>query len=1136
MWNEKFIYNLMSIGISSSKPYRFHLWIVLIVFFMSANLLQAATYYSRASGNFTANTVWSLTRGGATVNYPGTAHTYIIQTGHTITLSANQTAVAVTIESGGILTPNNTRTLTAPLTIDAGGTLNVNTRAYTQSGTLVNNGTITGTTGRVQMNGNALTNAGSITLTTGRLTRTTGSIINSGSITMGAGQFTATTGIFTNEATGTLTITGTATVTMGTGDFTNNNTSSSVNFGSSAVSIGGTANQSIGGFVTTGRFTTTNTAGTKTLTGNITVGGITRNGTGGTLNMGVGLTHTTTNTVILTAGTMNGGSSTINVNIVSTSAWSGTTATVFVPGTSTVNFGAAGAQTLSATGTKTFYNLTFSNSGVKTNGTTTVNNIFSLEGTATASEAPTYGASATLRYNTATARNAGLEWITPFAATGGVVIANTGAINPNGNKVFNLNIPLTINSGATLSPAAGNTFTFGGDLINDGTWTASSGAVTINQAGVSQSIGRFSTSGLVTMSKTSGTATFAGNINGGAFTMNGAGILNLGTGLTHTFTGAWTNTAGTLQGNTSTLNIGGTGSGTGVTFTAGTSTVNFNGAGAQDIPAFNYYNLTTSTGSTKTLLGNTTVSNVLTVNLSTTLAASTFTLNLSGTGTPFVNSGTFTAGTSTVNFNGSGAQNIPGLNYYNLTTSTGNTKTLQGTITVSNVLTIGASTTLASGANTINLSLTGTPMVVSGTFTAGTGTVNFNSAGAQNIPAQTYYNLTTSTGGIKTLQGSTTVSNVLTINASTTLAASTFTLNLSGTGTPFVNSGTFTAGTSTVNFNGSGAQNITDLTYYNLNTATGNSKTLQGNTTVNNVLTIGAGTTLLPGANTINLTFTGTPLVVSGIFTAETSTVNFNGSGAQNIPALNYYNLSTSTGNTKTLQGTTTVSNILTINASTILAAGAHTLNLSRDGTPLIIGGTFTAGTSTVNFNGTGVQNIPALTYYNLITSNGATKSLLGTTTVSNVLTINGSTTLDLADFILNLSGAGTPLINNGTFNCGTSSVNFTSASSTNIPALNYYDLNLTGGARVLANTGIIGIAGEFITGGGGFTVTGSTVDFNGDLDQTIPSFTFFSLLITGGGSKLIDSVVNANEITIEDGAIVNLFSDGTGILNITNE
>lgn len=529
----------------------------------------AATYYSRVTGNFATAGTWSVNRSGTPTNATAltAADIFIIQTGNVITLAANQSANQITIESGGTLAPNNNRTLTLtnPLIIENGGTLSLTTR----------------------------------TLTFGA-----SSIENSGSITGSTGEISRTTGNFTNTASGTVTISGAAAFVMGTGDFINNNTSSSVNFGSSPITISGTANQSIGGFTTTGRFTASKTAGTTTLTGGINAGGITKSGAG-ILDMGSG-THTTTNTVILTAGTMNGGSSTINVNITSTTAWQGT-ATVFVPETSTVNFGGA-AQTLSATGTKTFYNLTLSNTGVKTIAGTTVNNILSMEGDATASAAPAYGASATLRYNTANPRTAGPEWLATFAATGGVIIDNTGAITTNGNKVFDLDVPLTINSGATLSPAAGNTFSFGGDLINDGTWTASTGDVTITLARANQLIGSFSTSGLVTMSKASETATFTGDINGGALTMNGAGTLDLGTGLTHTFTGDWTNTDGTLQGNTSTLNIGGTGSVTSGAFTAGNSTVHFNGTGAQDIPAFIYFQLILSGSGAKTILTGTTVS------------------------------------------------------------------------------------------------------------------------------------------------------------------------------------------------------------------------------------------------------------------------------------------------------------------------------------------------------------------------------------------------------------------------------------------------------------------------------------------------------------------------------------------------
>jgi len=708
--------------------------IVLCLVFLNLDALYAATYYSRGSANFSSNSVWSLTRTGSTVTFPGTTHTYIIQSGHTITLSASQTAAGVTIESGGILTPNNTRTLTAPLTINSGGTLNITTRAYTQTGSLINNGSISGTTGQLIMGASSLTNAGSITLTTGQITRASGgTLTNSGSITMGAGTFSASSGTFTNQATGTLTITGTATVTLGTGDFVNNNTSASVNFGSSAISIGGTANQSIGGFTTTGLFSTTNTGGTKTLTGNINCNGITRNGTGGTLNMGSGLTHTTTGVVTLSLGTMNGGSSTINVNVASGTAWNGT-ATVFTPGTGTVNFGAAGNQTISATGTNTFYNLTLSNSGTKTINTTTVNNILSMEGTATASAAPTYGASATLRYNTATSRTVGAEWLATFAATGGVIIDNTGAIITNGNKVFNQDVPLTINPGATLSPAAGNTFSFGGDFINSGTWTPSTGDVTIALDRVSQNIGSLSTSGTVNMTKATGAATFTGNINCGTLSLGAAGTLNLGSGLTHVITGGLAGTAGTLNGNSSTLRIGGAVTAS-IAFNANTGTVDYNGSGAQTIPGVTYYNLQTSTADTKTLGGDTVVQGVFTNNSGVTFAPGTFVFTLSGAGTPFVNNGTFTPGTSTISFSSASSTNIPALNYYNLTLS-GGPRVLagSGTIGIEGVFTPGA-----------------------GSFTVTGSKVEFNGA-AQTIPAFNFNDLVLNGTGVKTIPTATTVS------------------------------------------------------------------------------------------------------------------------------------------------------------------------------------------------------------------------------------------------------------------------------------------------------------------------------------------------------------------------------------------
>jgi len=202
------------------------------------------------------------------------------------------------------------------------------------------------------------------------------------------------------------------------------------------------------------------------------------------------------------------------------------------------------------------------------------------------------------------------------------------------------------------------------------------------------------------------------------------------------------------------LNIAGTltVNGTWTTPTAG-STVNFNGAGSQTIPVLSYSNLGTATGGTKTLAGNLTVSRVLTIGASSTLNLSTYTLNLPFVGTPLVNSGTFTASTGKVDFNGAGNQSLAGLNYYNLTTSGSGTKTLVGNTAVANTLALEAGT-LTIGANTFTLNgsiLTRT----NGTIDASnsSATLVFNNGSDLTLPANVFsaavQNLTLSNAKVK---------------------------------------------------------------------------------------------------------------------------------------------------------------------------------------------------------------------------------------------------------------------------------------------------------------------------------------------------------------------------------------------------
>lgn len=116
------------------------------------------------------------------------------------------------------------------------------------------------------------------------------------------------------------------------------------------------------------------------------------------------------------------------------------------------------------------------------------------------------------------------------------------------------------------------------------------------------------------------------------------------------------------------------------------------------------------------------------------------------------------------------------------------------------------------------------------------------------------------------------------------------------------------------------------------------------------------------------------------------------------------------------------------------------------------------------------------------------------------------------------------------TFNCS-STLNITSAISQNIPVADYGNLNLSGGARVLANSGTIGICGTFTPGAGAYTITGSTLDFNGTGAQTINAFNYNNLSISNPrttnnitlapGTIDVAGIFNPSSVTFSSGVVV---------------
>ncbi|MGB9178632.1 MAG: DUF4214 domain-containing protein, partial [Pyrinomonadaceae bacterium] len=587
------------------------------------------------------------------------------------------------------------------------------------------------------------------------------------------------------------------------------------------------------------------------------------------------------------------------------------------------------------------------------------------------------------------------------------------------------------------------------------------------------------------------------------------------------------------------------------------STVELNGTSAQTLPSgfTTYNNLTLNNAAgvtgfdglivnglmrvqqgTFTAL-NTTANNIQIDSGATLAGTSAKTINVSGTWT---NNGNYTANSNTVNFNGAATQTLGGTSattFNNLTINNangvnlGNNETVNGTLTltngvlgvVTNTLTLNSTVSFTGGS--ISSSATGTvnynqssigqavapgtygnltfsnfnktlpnggTVGIAGTFTTGTATghtvtgntINFNGAGAQTVPAFNYNNLTVSGSG-----------------RAITLASSGI-IKIAGTFTP--NTNTYTITGSTVEYNGTSVQALpSGFTTYNnltLNNTAGTTGfaglTVQGllevkagtftsSSTYNNVQIDSGATLAATAGSTINVSGTWTN---NGTFTASTGTVNFNGSATQTLggtSATTFNNLTINNANGVNLGNNETVGGTLTLTNGVL---GVVTNTLTLNGAVSFTGGSISSSpTGTVNYNqGSNGQAVAPGNYGNLTFSNfnktlpnGSTVGIAGTFTTGTAIghTVTGNT--------IDFNGAGAQTIPAFTYN------NLTSSNS---------------GARTLASSGTIGIAGAFTPGTNTYTITGSTIDFNGAGAQTIPAFTYNNLSSSGGGARTLDS------------------------------
>ena len=1046
--------------------------------------------------------------------------------------------------------------------------------SLTVTGTYANWGALTVATALAVTSPGVLTNNGTITATTAL--SGTGELAQNANSTLNIGGTSAITTLTAQAGGNTVNYTGAA-QTAHQNDYVNLTLS-----GSGAKTMTGVTN--VGGYLSlsntvtatftsltniTGNFTNANTA-SPTLGANLVIGGSVNMLGGGTLDLGTGLTHTFNGTFTRTAGTVNLNSSTLNIN-GTTSGTGGT----WTPGTSTVNYGGA-AQT--AFGVN-YYNLILSGSAAKTmTGVTNVGGYLSLSNAVTATlanltnvagnltiadtAAPTLGAGLTVGGSVTMLGGtldlgAGLThtFTGTFTRTAGTVNLNSSRLNINGS---------TSGNGGTWTPGT-STVNYGGaaqtafvvnynNLILSGSAAKTMTAVT--NVGGYLILSNTVTATLTSLTNISGNFTNAdtaaptlgANLTvGGNVTMLG-GTLDLGAGLTHTFTGIFTRTAGTVNLSSSALNINGTTSGTGGTWTPGTSTVNYGGA-AQTVFAVNYNNLILSGSNTKTMTGVTNVGGDMTLSASAVATLSSLTnitgnLALSDTasatnganlvigGNLVVGDGT-TLGAAGFNLTVAGATTI-GAGYSGslYLTSTSGAKSF-------------ADVTVNSGAtwnNAINEDVTFSGSLTnSGTFTAGSGIYTITGTGKNLAGTLSISNLTVS--GTCTNNGSLTVATALAGSGGLTQGA-TATLTLGGTST--ITALTATASGNTVNYTGA-AQTVHNNDYYNLTlsgsgtdvlqigtTTVGGNFTASGTVSVTLVanLSVAGDLNFSPTSGTLDLgTFTANRNSAGGTFTlgsgatllvgdtanfpanystvslGSTSTVNYGKAGDQTVSAQNYGHLTLSGSGNKTLQAATAVAGNLTL-SGTVATTTVDTLGIGGN---LVVGNgtTFNAagfaltvtGTTTVGGGTSGILNITSATgtkiFAGLVTINtGASWNNSGNSPVTFRGGITTTSAFSGGSGVHTFDTATAQTLT-GTFTIPSVTVN-SPTSLTNTSSLTVSTALEGTGTLVNAATGTLNLGGTAGISALTATAVGNTVNYAGT-GQTLKVTTYHHLTLSGG-------------------------------------
>lgn len=574
-------------------------------------------------------------------------------------------------------------------------------------------------------------------------------IIQAGhAMTVSASSWTIDCSSLTIEATASCTVTSTFNVIFtGTlildGNYSHNSTATiDQDLVSSANSMSNSSIFTIGSSQT---LNSVNMAfGNLVLSSSITVNTNKRITLDGTLTLNTGSTLNFTST---TANLINGGGLTaqIGTGTLDTKSTAASPIPSALTWAGTVNYSSASGQNI-VSGNYTNLNGTGGNRTLSTS-TIRVSNTFTPgSGTYTVT-------SSTIEYNGTTTQN-----VAAFTYNN-LTISNTGGtLSASGNLV--VNGTLTVNSGAVLNMG---TSTLTGTLSS----TSGSGTIRTQHTATSTPLAASKTwSPTIEYNNTAGGQTVVGGTYGTLIISNTSSSNTAGAAIAAT--NLTLNTGSVLNMSTFALTgLGGTITGTGTLNTQNTSstpipsaktwpgTIVYNSSSPQTI-ILGTYNSLTASGGNRTLDPSGTVS-------------------IAGTFTP--GSGTYTTTSSSVVFNASGSQSIPGItpSYNDLTASNTGTKSLSSSVLIAGTLTLPTSSDfLAINGNTLTLtgstSLTGSlkgsstsNLTVSGSA-SGSPTVKFNAAAGDSLINTFTLNKTAGSAGV-TLGSNVAITGFLTITA-----------------------------------------------------------------------------------------------------------------------------------------------------------------------------------------------------------------------------------------------------------------------------------------------------------------------------------------------------------------------------------